>query len=252
MRAYRSPIRLFVFGLIGVALIFAAVDVMVGHWLSTPPENNDGVLTTRGQAQQRGDIVWGAAMVGIGTLLVGGAVVELVRRHPMAVVGQAGITLAIGSHERDVTIPWDDISSVSSDVVIDPYDASRRELLVIEVLDRSSIPDDPIGAEWHGDELRVDLHDSSQQVTDIALAAQGALGHHRRVEEIKQMGPPSLTWETTVTSPIEADHEGTPGVGSMAASPDGAAAENRPGVALDDAGSHPPPEAPPAGSDDTP
>lgn len=246
MRAYRSPIRLFAFGLIGVALIFAAVDVMVGHWLSTEPENNEGVLTTRGQAQQRGDIVWGAAMVGIGTLLVGGAVVELVRRHPIAAVGQNGITLAIGSHERDVTIPWDHVDSVASDVVIDPYDASRRELLVIGILDRSGIPDDPIGAEWHGDELRVDLHDSTQPVTDVALAAQGALGHHRRVEEIKQMGPPSLTWETTVDAPIPPDGAGAADAGSMAVPAEGA--ESRPGLALDDPGPDEPGISPPIGS----
>jgi sporulation protein YlmC with PRC-barrel domain len=241
-----------VFGLIGVALIFAAVDVMVGHWLSTPPENNDGVLTTRGQAQQRGDIVWGAAMVGIGTLLVGGAVVELVRRHPIAEVGQAGITLAIGSHEHDVTIPWDAVDSVVSDVVIDPYDGSRRELLVIEVLDRSGIPDDPIGAEWRGDELRVDLHDSSQRVTDVALAAQGALGHHRRVEEIKQMGPPSLTWETTVTSSTTPDGVAATDTGSVGGPTDRSATESRPGVALDDPGSDASPGSPPGGSQDTP
>jgi len=77
MRAYRSPFRLFVFGILGMFLMIAAVDVMFGHWVSTPPEDNEGVFTTRGQAQQRGDIIWGAAMLGAGTLLFAGTVIEL-------------------------------------------------------------------------------------------------------------------------------------------------------------------------------
>ena len=202
MRAYRSPLRLFALGLIGVALILASVDVMFGHWLSTPPENNDGVLTTRGQAQQRGDIVWGAAMVGMGTLLVGGSVVELVRRRPVAEVGQNGLTLAIGPHDAEVTIPWGEVTDVSSDVEVDPYDGSQRELLLVEVVDRTPFPDAPVGARWSGNELRVDAHDWSRRVTEVALSAQGALGHHRRLEEIKAMGPPSLSWETTNEQPV--------------------------------------------------
>lgn len=196
MRAYRSPLRLFVFGMIGVALVLASVDIMFGHWLSTPPEENNGVLTTRGQAQQRGDIIWGAAMVGMGTLLVGGSVVELVRRRPVAEVRPDELMVAIGPHESDVVIPWENVRSVTSDTMLDPYDGSEREVLLIDVFERDGLPGEPIGAAWHGLELRVDAHDWSKRVTDIALSAQGALGHHRRVEEIKQMGPPSVTWET--------------------------------------------------------
>lgn len=226
MRSYRSPLRLFVIGLIGIVLLIAATDVMFGHWLSTPPDNNDGVLTTRGQAQQRGDIVWGAAMVGVGTLLVGGAVVELVRRRPQVVVGSNEVTLAIGSGERDVAIEWANVQAVASEVAIDPYDGALREQLVIDVYDRSGLPDDPLGAQWSGNELRVDAHDWTRDVGDIALACQGALGHHRRVEEIKEMGPPSMVWESVVdgedASPVGAitgvatDTDPQPGPGPSA------------------------------------
>lgn len=197
VRVYRSPLRLFALGLVGVALILASVDVMFGHWLSTPPEDNDGVLTTRGQAQQRGDIVWGAALVGMGTLLVGGAVTELVRRRPIAEVTQEGVTLAIGAHESDVTIPWSNVRSVSTAVAGDPYDGSDREILIVDVIERDGLPHDPIGAEWRGRELRADAHGWSKAVTEVALSAQGALGHYRRLEEIRQMGPPELTWESS-------------------------------------------------------
>jgi hypothetical protein len=194
MRAYRSPLRLFAFGILGIFLLVGAVDVLVGHWISTAPENTEGVLTTRGLAQQRGDIVWGAAMAGVGAILVGGAVVELVRRRPMAVVSPDGMVLAIGSHETDVSIPWGDIEDVTSDTLIDPYDGSRREVLRLDLLEPGDVPHDPIGATWEGSALMVDAHDWTRSVTDVALAAQGALGHHKRVAEIMQMGPPSVEW----------------------------------------------------------
>jgi len=214
VRAYRSPAKLFAFGVFGIILIVAAIDVLFGHWISTVPENTNGVLTTRGQAQQRGDIVWGAAMAGMGVLLVGGAVVELVRRRSMVAVTAEGLVLPVGAHEADVSIPWSDIEDVSSDIVLDPYDGSLREVLVISFIDAGAVPSDPIGATWSDGRLLVDAHDWTRTVTDVALSAQGALGHHQRVEEIKQMGPPSMEWErvtdgtdtdpSTRTAPVQA------------------------------------------------
>ncbi|MGI9586020.1 MAG: hypothetical protein ACR2N7_10565 [Acidimicrobiia bacterium] len=205
MRAYRSPIRLFAFGVVGIVLIVAAIDVLFVHEISTPPEANEGVLSTRGLAQQRGDIVWGAALIGIGTLLAGGAVVELVRRRPLAAVDAGGIALAIGHREHEVRILWENVRAVSSDVVVDPYDGSTRELLLVDVFDRDGLPDTPVGGEWVRNELRIDAHDWTTRVTDIALSAQGALDHHRRVEAIQEMEAPSLTWETTVAGEEEDD-----------------------------------------------
>jgi hypothetical protein len=204
VRAYRSPLRLFAFGVVGLVLLLAAVDVMFGHWISTPPENTDGFLSTRGQAQQRGDIVWGSAMIAVGTLLVGGAVLELVRRQPEVEVTPDGLVLAIGSREREVTIGWSNIDDVSSAVLEDPYDGSSRANLVVDVVDRTGLPDDPLGATWRGDDLCVDASGWTKPVTDVALAAQAALGHHRRMQEITQMGPPSLEWFTTVNESASA------------------------------------------------
>jgi hypothetical protein len=224
VRVYRSPARLFAFGIVGVLLILGAVDVMLGHWLSTPPEVANDVLTTRGRAQQRGDILWGAALVGMGTLLVGGSIAELVRRRPEVEVTQAGLVLAVGPQERDVRIEWGNVRAVSSDVVVDPYDGSLREHLIVDVADRSALPDDPIGAQWNGNSLNVDAHDWTKPVTDVALSAQGALGHHRRVEEIMQMGPPSVQWEpATGHGDLDGDPEllGATGGIAMAAVGDG-------------------------------
>jgi len=61
--------------------------------------------------------------------------------------------------------------------------------------------DDPIGPLGLDGHLVVDAHDWTRPVTDVALSAQGALGHHRRVEEIKEMGPPSMEWEPAADEP---------------------------------------------------
>lgn len=200
MRAYRSPTRLFAFGLLGLLLILASVDVMFAHWVSTEAENTDGVLTTRGKAQQRGDIIWGAVMLGTGTLLFAGAVVELVRRQSQCEIAADGIEIPMGRHGEDVTVPWSIIREVRGELVRDGFDGSNREQLVIEVMDTSGLPAEPLGAVWSGNDLQVDAQNWTKGVGEIALAAQGALGHYRRVDEIKHMEPPSLTWQTSVAT----------------------------------------------------
>lgn len=206
MRAYRSPFRLFVFGIVGMFLMIAAIDVMFTHWVSTPPEENEGVLTTRGQAQQRGDIIWGAAMLGAGTLLFAGTVIELGRRKPLVEIREDGLFLAVSTTSDEVVVPWGQIDVVRSGVTIDANDGGQRTELIVVVNSREGLPDELVGAEWDGPNLRVDTHDWSEPVSDVALAAQGALEHYRRVQEIEAMGQPELTWETSVTA-SQADPE---------------------------------------------
>ena len=200
MRAYRSPTRLFAFGLLGLLLIVASVDVMFAHWVSTVPENTDGVLTTRGQAQQRGDIVWGAVMLGTGTLLFAGALVELVRRQPQCVISAGGIEAPIGSHGDIVTVQWSNVSGVRGELIEDPFDGSRRAHLVVDVVDSDELPHELRGARWNGNELQIDAQEWTKGVSEYAIAAQGALGHYRRMDEIRHMEAPSLTWRTSVAA----------------------------------------------------
>ena len=209
MRAYRSPFRLFVFGIVGMFLMVAAVDVMFTHWVSTPPDENEGVLTTRGQAQQRGDIIWGAAMLGAGTLLFAGTVIELGRRKPLVEIREDGIFLAVSPTSDEVVVPWRQVESVRSGVTVDANDGGERTELIVVVNSRADLPDDLVGAEWDGPNLRVDTHDWSEPVADVTLAAQGALEHFRRVQEIEAMGQPSLTWETTVAAEVVAESQDT-------------------------------------------
>lgn len=198
MVVYRSPLRMFLLGVVGLILIVASIDVMFAHSVSTEPEKrDDGSLSTRGQAQQRGDILWGAVMFGAGTLLFGGGIIELVRRRPALRIREEGLTATIGTTAPDVTIPWSQIESVSSVVTEDKFDGGLREQFVVVVNDRSGLPADVVAAQWIGDELHIDAVDWTKRVTDVALSAQGALKHSRRVAEIEQMEQPSLVWETT-------------------------------------------------------
>ena len=204
MRAYRSPLRLFVFGIIGIVLIVAAVDVMFGHWVSTAPETSDeGALTTRGQAQQRGDILWGAAVLGAGTLLFGGAVIELARRKPLVEVRDDGMMFAVGTTEREVVVPWSRIETIRSGVTEDAYDGSRFGDLMLALRSGQDLPDEMIGATWDDPVLHIDARDWSESLADVQLAAQGGLEYFRRVEAIGEMGAPSITWETTVVGAVE-------------------------------------------------
>lgn len=210
MRAYRSPIRLLVLGIVGLFLVVASVDMMFGHWVSTPPEENEGVLTTRGKAQQRGDIIWGAALLGAGTLLFAGTVIELGRRRPLVEIREDGIFVAVSTTSDEIVIPWSQIEAVRSGVVVDAHDGGERTELIITVNSRTDLPDGLVGAHWDGAKLRVDTHDWSEPVTDVVLAAEGALQHFQRVQEIEAMGQPSLTWETTVAAPSGTEPQQAP------------------------------------------
>jgi len=196
MRAYRSPLKLFVFGVVGIVLIAAAADVMFGHWLSLPPDSTNGVLTTRGQAQQRGDLLWGGAMVVTGILLFGGSVTELIRRRPTVIVDGDGLTVDAGA--AGVLIAWGSIDDISSSVVSAPYDGSIREQLVIKTRFDSPVPGDLAALHRDGDTIYVDAHDWTARVTEVALAAQGTLDHFQRMETFRAYEPPSMVWETIV------------------------------------------------------
>lgn len=197
MRAYRSPLKLFVFGIVGIVLMAAAADVLFGHWVSTPPDSNDGVLTTRGHAQQRGDYLWGGALLATGILIFGGSVIELVRRKPAIAVSGAGVQLDTGG-AGDGLIPWAMIDEVSSGTISDPYDGSTREQLIIELKEDANIPDGLPGTTIDGQLLYVDAHDLASRVTEIALQAQGAHDHFLRLEAVRSYEPPSMVWETTI------------------------------------------------------
>jgi hypothetical protein len=214
MRAYRSPLKLFIFGIIGIVLIGAAADIMFGHWFSTPPDNTDGVLTTRGHAQQRGDLLLGGAMLVTGVLLFGGSITDLIRRKPTVIVNAEGLVVDTGGGGE--LIPWESIDEVSSGVVADPYDGSMREKFIVEMASDAPRGEDGQNLPHVGDTVYIDAHDWANRVTELALAAQGARDHYERVEALRTYEPPSVVWETTVDQP---EAESTPVVALDDAAP---------------------------------
>jgi hypothetical protein len=196
--------RLFAVGVIGLILIVAALDIMFFHWLATPPDGADSVLTTRGQAEQRGDMLWGASLIGIGVILFGTSLIELVRRKPVVDVRDDGLHAEIGAQAPDVLIPWSAVESVSSTIVVDPYDGSTREQLVVKLVAPEAVPHALAGAVLNGNELHIDAHDWNRPVTDVALAAQGARDHAMRLQvAVTPETSPAGMWETRVDMPTE-------------------------------------------------
>jgi hypothetical protein len=198
MHAFRSPFRLFIIGVVGLVLILAAMDIMFLHEFSTVPDGSPGQLTTRGNAEQRGDIIWGAALIGMGVMLVGSSLVELVRRKPQVDVRDDGLYAQIGAQVPDVLIPWSAIAAVSSGVLEDPFDGSVREELIVTINDEAVIPQRLAGATWRGSDLHIDAHDWNRSVTDIALAAQGARDYAVRPTSPTAADGPVGMWETSV------------------------------------------------------
>lgn len=201
MHAFRAPFRLFIIGVVGLVLILTAIDILFLHEISTPPDGAPAQLTTRGLAQQRGDIILGAALIGMGVVLLGTSFVELLKRKPVVDVRDDGLYAQIGGKASDVLIPWAEVATVTSGVESDPYDGATREVLIVQVRDTAAVPQSLAGAMWHGDELHIDAHDWNRSVTDIALAAQGARNHAMRPPPSatpSQPFEPSMMWETKV------------------------------------------------------
>lgn len=180
LRVDRSPVRLFLVGIVGLVLLVAAVDIMWGHWLSTPPDANGGVITTRGRAQQRSDYVWGISFVAAGSVLFAGALIALLRRRPTLVLYDDGVEFHVAGPERSTFVPWSDVAQIRSGRDHDE-DASRsRDVLIVSLRDRYDLPPEPWGAEWVGGELRIDAEGWQPDVAEVAVHARLAMDEYRR------------------------------------------------------------------------
>jgi len=180
LRVDRSPIRLLLMGLVGLVLLVAAADIVWGHWLSTPPHNNAGVITELGRAQQRADFVWGAVFAIGGGALFGTAVVMLLRRRPVLVVYGDGLELFVRGPDHSDFVIWDRLRAVRSGRDDDPEASRSRDVLIIDVTEPGELPADPWGAEWVGDSLHIDAGGWQPDVTEVVVHAQLALTEHRR------------------------------------------------------------------------
>lgn len=169
-RVDRSPLRQFMFGIAGLILVLAAIDIVWAHKLSEPPTADDtGALTSRGQVDRRQDLMWGSLflIVGGGTVLV--SVAGLVRRQPMLEIDDDGVTMRLLTANDTMHIPFHRMLSVRSGSDDTPGSAVHPRQLLITVDEPERFPDQLWGAEWQDDVLRVDTDGWSETAEEIAV-----------------------------------------------------------------------------------
>jgi hypothetical protein len=182
---HRSPVRLFLFGVVGLLLILTAIDVMWLHRASTPPEVIDGALTLRGQNQRRADYLWGVPLILTGSALFGYAVFTLWRREPVLIIRDDGVEFLLGRPGDDpVFVPWEAVSDVYTAADHDPDGGSSIDIVVFHFVDTGSLPGDPYDAEWDGFRLKVNANSWERRPEDVVVHARVAMdAAHRKVEE---------------------------------------------------------------------
>ena len=181
LQVHRSPIRLFLFGLVGLVLMVTAVDVMWGHWVSTPPESQDGPLTTTGANQQRADFLWGVPLLLAGVGLFGYAVISLLQREPVLVLRDDGVEFRVGSPgSNPAFVPWDAIADVYVAHDPDPDDGSPTDVVVFVVTDTQLLPEQPWDAQWEGSRLKVNATSWERHSEDVVVHARVAMEAFQR------------------------------------------------------------------------
>lgn len=181
LRVERSPVRLFLMGVVGLVLVFAAIDIMWVHRISTPPlVNEDGTLTTKGSSQQRADFVWGSVFLAGGGVLFVTGLAGLLRRRPAIVVMAEGVEVFVTGPRTSTFVPWDDVLSVTSGTDLDVDGGGATPVYRLDLHERGDLPEEPWGAEWHGSVLAIDAAGWAIPVEEVAVRSQLAWEEHRR------------------------------------------------------------------------
>ena len=192
LRVDRSPVRLFLFGLVGLFLMVGAIDVMWGHWVATPPDTYEEEITSKGRNQRRADYVWGGFLLAGGAGIFGFAVTALIRRTPVVMVRNDGLELVLGAPGEDPAfIPWSNITFVSSAAERNPNGGYDRDVLVVDVIDPAGLPTEPWGASWAQDRLVVDASGWDKPIGEVVIHAGIALDRYQHFDAPQPvaMGP---------------------------------------------------------------
>ena len=165
----------------GAVLIVAALDIMVLHLVSSPPEvdSETGEINSTGRSQERGDLLWGSVLTvaGVGLVLAGG--MGVIWRRPVAEVAADGLELRVAGPTKTIRIPWSEVAWVHSGSDGDDEGVPTRVFLV-HVADAGRYPAAPWGAEWDGDTLMVDAGNWTIRPADLVIHANVALTDWRR------------------------------------------------------------------------
>lgn len=165
----KSPYRQFLIGLAGIILVLAALDVLWLHKLSSPPlEDDSGVVTTKGDAWRRTDLIWGSVFLLSGSALFAVAAAGLASGRPVVELGDDGVRLRLAGPTKTVTIPWDEVVG-SRVILVDGDGVQPRPVLSIAVVDPTRYPYELWGAEWVDGRLHVDADGWSDPPEDVAV-----------------------------------------------------------------------------------
>ena len=212
LRVDRSPVRLFLFGLVGLFLMLGAVDVMWGHWVATPPDTYNEEITSKGRNQRRADYVWGAFLLAGGAGLFGFALTALIRRSPAVVVRDNGLALSVGGPGEDpVFLPWSAISFVSSGAEKNPNGGYDRDVLVVDVVDPAGLPAEPWGAIWYGNRLVVDASGWDKPIDEVVIHAGIALDRFQHFTDPRLVAIGPAGTQSVDADALKPDPEESPG-----------------------------------------
>jgi len=180
----KSLLRQLLLILAGALLILAAVDIMVLHRVSTPPEVDSatGEINPTGLSQQRSDRLWGTILIVAGGVLVSIGGAGAAGRVPAVVIGEDGLRLRVAGFRRSIVIPWDEVRWVHSGSDGDDEQVPTGVLLV-HVTDPSRYPRQPWGADWDGATLMVDAGSWDMMPSDVVIHANVVLANWRRRHE---------------------------------------------------------------------
>lgn len=180
----RSIIRQLLIVLAGAVLILTAVDVMWTHRLAGPPEtNDDDVLTSRGHAQRRQDILWSSVFLvsGAGAIAFGGA--GLARRRGVLELTDVGVRARVLSTAGYLELPWNEIETIRS-TTDDAGSDVDEPLFVVTVVDPLVYPQHLWGAEWRGRDLRINAGAWSTPVEEVVVHAALLAGRRSPATEV--------------------------------------------------------------------
>ncbi len=188
------------FGLAGLILVLAAVDIVWAHRVSEPPTTDDsGALTSRGQIDRRHDLMWGSLflLIGGGTTLV--AIAGLVRRRPMLELDESGVSIRLLSANNMMHIPFHRIIWARSASDDTPAAAVNPRQLLIAVDDPTRFPEQLWGAEWQDDVLRIDTDGWTETAEEVAIR----IGIEKARAQVRAAtaGAPSSTGSTAEGAP---------------------------------------------------
>jgi hypothetical protein len=163
----RSAVRMWLLALAGIPLLVISLDVLTNRRITDflreivfRPEDT--------QIYEPRDVIWAWVMALFAGFLVLWGLKELFVPTRVVECRPDGLALKIGGPLRaPALIPWSQLDDVSGSITVD--EGARVAVLLVTVLGREGLPDDPWGARWVEDrQLAMLAEDWAEEPSDVA------------------------------------------------------------------------------------